>query len=86
MKKKVAYRTKEKWGVQNELWFKKKMDNNWALIKKLGRSKKKIDYLGYKENKCSITKIRYFRMIPPKFIMIDRVYKIQAFTFIINVL
>ena len=35
-KKIVSYKTKRKWGVRNKMWFKKTMDNNWALRKKMG--------------------------------------------------
>ena len=50
MKKMVAYRTKKKWGVQNKMWFKKKMDNSWASRRKTNWGKlKKIGYLGYKK-------------------------------------
>ena len=55
--------------------FKEKMDNNWAPRKEKNWGKvKKIGYLGYKKKECSINKIGYFKMIPPKIIMTDRVY------------
>ena len=60
MRKNVAYRTKEKWGVQNKMQFKKKAKNNsWALRKKIGVKSKKLVTRGIRK-KCSISKIGYF--------------------------
>ena len=34
MKKKCRLHNQKKWGVQNKMRFKKKMNNNWALRRK----------------------------------------------------
>ena len=77
MKKNFTYRTKEKWGVQNKMQFKKKkMDNSWVPRennKKYKGRVKKSGYFGYKK-KCNINKIGYFKMISQKFIITGRVY------------
>ena len=49
----------KKWGVRNKMRCKKRMDDSGApRRKKMRFGEKKIGYLGYKEKKCSINKIR----------------------------
>ena len=49
MKETVAYKSKEKWGVRNKMWFKKKLDNIWTSRKKNRDKVKKIGCLGYQK-------------------------------------
>ena len=62
------------------------MDINWAprKEKKKWGEVKKIGYLGYKGNNCSVSKIWYFEMIPKKLQLLVGCIKIQAFTFILK--
>ena len=63
----------------------KKMDSYWAPRKKTNWGKvKKFGYLGYKERKCSKSKIGYFKWFFQKILLLIGCIDIQEFTSILK--